>query len=94
MVLDFVQTEKGSWEAHFVATSNFNLHVESDEDWFMTLSQRGSAEGAFCPVFNKNSYEAGRVFDCDFGALVYPKHIEVEFDKKPKLVEVTQEDET
>ena len=43
----------------------------------MVVSQRGSASGEYAPAFTKGVYEGAAVFDCDFGALVYPKWIKV-----------------
>ena len=95
MILEFTQTEKGSFESRFVATGNFNLHIESEEPWFLTLSQKGTPNenASYCTTLVKNSYEVGPVFDSDFGALLYPKWIEVELDRLPTLAEVTFEDE-
>jgi hypothetical protein len=76
MDLNF-RNEENKWVAEFQATSNFNLHIERTGLGSIVVSQRGTDNGEYDTAFIETRYEGQRVFDCDFGALVFPKWIKV-----------------
>ena len=81
--LDFVETIEGKeWVAEFTATGNFNLHLERDNNGSLIVKQRGTENGEYATAFSRGMYEGKRVFDYDFGALVYPKWIRIESGSK------------
>ena len=81
--LDFVETIEGKeWVAEFTATGNFNLHLERETNGSLIVKQRGTETGEYAAAFVKGVYEGQRVFDYDFGALVYPKWIRIESGSK------------
>lgn len=92
--LDFVKDEKSVWwTAEFVATSNFNLHVETENTGALSVEQSGIENGLYAKAYTTNIQSTGssgeRVFDCDFGALVYPKYIRVKCDRNVLVGKVT-----
>jgi hypothetical protein len=58
----------------FEAPCDFNLHIERNEGSYISVMQRGSSAGEYDLV---KTFSADKVFDYDFGALVYPKYIKV-----------------
>lgn len=76
MELNFQKIEN-EWVAEFQAPSNFNLHLERKERGAIVVMQRGTETGEYTEAFARGIYEGKRVFDYDFGALVYPKWIKV-----------------
>lgn len=68
---------ENEWVAEFEATSDFNLHLERVKNGFLEIKQRGCPEGEFERVYEAGGIFAGKVYDRDFGALVYPKWIKV-----------------
>lgn len=74
MELKFIETIEGKeWVAEFEAPSDFNLHIEREITGSLVVMQRTTTEGEYAL-----SYSSGKkVTDCDFCALIYPKHIKV-----------------
>lgn len=61
------------WVAEFETPSDFNLHVEREVTGNLVVMQRTTSEGEYAIA-----YQSGyKVIDCDFRALLYPKHIKV-----------------
>lgn len=73
MELSFIK-EGNKWVAEFEATSDFNLHIEREKVAYINIMQRGSSNGEYDLA---KSFSADKIFDYDFGALVYPKYIKV-----------------
>lgn len=73
MELNFTK-EGNKWVAYFEATSNFNLHIEREQVAYINIMQRGTSNGEYDLA---KSFSADKIFDYDFGALVYPKYIKV-----------------
>lgn len=90
MELLFTKTEEG-FVAEFSADGPFNLHIERSGKGFIKLYQRGCPEGLYQKTFSVGGDNGGKVFDCDFGALVYPKWIKVVSSKPVLKAEVTTE---
>ena len=84
MDLSFEKIEN-AWVAEFEVNSDFNLHLEREKTGFLEIEQRGCPEGEFERVYKGGGIFAGKVYDRDFGALVYPKWI-----KGTSGVEVTK----
>lgn len=91
--LEFTEVSKGLWVAEFVATANFNLHIEREKRGSLVVSQRGTDSGEYSTSFVKGEYEGSAIFDSDFGALVYPKWIKIESGSKVVSCTVTQAEE-
>lgn len=77
------------YEATFEASDNFNIHLEREEGGFVNVYQSGTQGGEYALAANWSDYEGGKVFDCDFGALVYPKYIKVTSRSKVNKAVVT-----
>ena len=73
MELNFTK-EGNKWVAEFEAPSDFNLHIEREQVAYINIMQRGSSNGEYDLA---KSFSADKIFDYDFGALVYPKYIKV-----------------
>lgn len=65
------------YEAEFVATSAFNLHLEREDNGYVSVYQRGTDTGEYASTESWGNNEATKVFDVDFASLVYPKYIKV-----------------
>lgn len=89
MDLEFVEVGNGLWEAEFKAPGNFNLHLEREKTGYIVVQQRGTDSGEYYNAYAKSTYEGQKVFDCDFGALVYPKWIKVISEGKVNVGVVT-----
>lgn len=87
------QKIKNEWVAEFVATNNFNLHLEREDRGSLEVMQRGTETGEYTRAFTRGINEGKRVFDYDFGALVYPKWIRIESGSKVLSCTVTQAEE-
>lgn len=88
--MDLVFEKKGDkYEATFEASGNFNIHLEREEGGFVNVYQSGTQGGEYALAANWSDYEGGKVFDCDFGALVYPKYIKVTSRSKVNKAVVT-----
>ena len=80
--LEFAEVSKGLYEAEFVATANFNLHLEREGTGLLVVKQRGVEKGEYSKAFMRGMNEGKKVFDYDFGALIYPKWIKIESGSK------------
>lgn len=90
MNLDF-NLNQDRWVAEFEATADFNLHVEGVKEGNVSVFQRGSAEGDYAFVRGSVPYPSlnTNVYDYDFAAVVYPKHIRVSCATQPTMAVVT-----
>lgn len=89
MELEFSKVNE-SYVAEFEVTSDFNLHLEGVPENKVLIYQRGTAMGQFAFVecgTPRVSYDM--VYDFDFSALVYPKHLRVMCEVEPTYAEVT-----
>lgn len=91
--LEFAEVGNGLWEAEFVAVANFNVHLEREGVGSLVVKQRGVENGEYAEAFVKGAYEGKKVFDYDFGALIYPKWIKIESGSKVVSCTVTQAEE-
>lgn len=73
MNLSFVK-EGASYVSEFQVNSDFNLHLETVKVGPVRVYQRGCPEGQYALACTKWSE---KVYDYDFGSLVYPKWIKV-----------------
>jgi hypothetical protein len=94
MVLNFTKTS-ALWVAEFIASSDFNLHIEGVKVRDLEVYQRGVGDGKYFIVTDakENLSYASEVYDMDFAALVYPKHIKVVCRTEPSLAEITTDGE-
>lgn len=76
MTLTFTKVGN-EWVAEFEAPSDFNLHIEREDSGIILINQRGVPYGEYAFSFMRGLKEGKKVFDQDFGALVYPKYIQV-----------------
>lgn len=74
MELIFRQNEQFNYEAEFKADGVFNLHIEKTNSGPISILQKGFEQGDYA---QSSVLDSGKVFDYDFGALVYPKWIKV-----------------
>jgi hypothetical protein len=88
MELNFQKIEN-KWVAEFVAPSNFNLHLEREKNGYIIVQQRGTDSGEYYSAYAESTYDGQKVFDCDFGALVYPKWIKIISEGKVNVGVVT-----
>lgn len=78
----------GSFVAEFVATADFNLHIEKsggDIRIMQKTTENGkydSIDGLYIPAGNS-------VIDYDFVASIWPKHIKIVSEVEPTLAVVT-----
>ena len=80
----------GAFIAEFVATSDFNLHIEGVNESEIVIYQRGSESGQYAFVRGAKPYPSyGKVYDFDFVGAVYPKYIMVKSEVEPTLAVVT-----
>ena len=76
--------------AEFEATGDFNLHIEGVDVRELSIYQRTSANGAYASVRGALATPPyGEVYDYDFTALVYPKHIKISCASVPTVAAVT-----
>ena len=73
MKLNFTNTKEGH-VAEFQATADFNIHMERSKGGTVRIYHRGTSDGEYELLYTSLS---DKVFDKDFGMLVYPKHIKV-----------------
>lgn len=88
MDLTFVKTGN-SWVAEFEATANFNLHIERGQQGRVSVYQGSDASGDYATAASWSDFNAPKVMDVDFCALVYPKRIKVTTDSEPTKAVVT-----
>ena len=72
--------------AEFEASGDFNLHIEREQSSYINIMQRGTSNGAYDLA---KPFSSDKVFDHDFGALVYPKWIKVVSGSEVVKAEVT-----
>lgn len=89
MELSFTQKSPQRWEAEFIATADFNLHIERQSSGFLFVQQRTSSIGEYDSTSGANFALSDSIIDVDFTALVYPKYIKVVSESKPDLGVVT-----
>lgn len=65
------------WVSAVKVEGDFNLHLERKGTGSLIVSQRGSGSGEYALSFMRGMNEGKKVFDYDFGALVYPKFIKI-----------------
>lgn len=88
MELQFV--EKGNiWEAVFEAPNDFNIHIELNKPSYLGVHQSGVPNSEYSLAVEYTSNNIQKVYDIDFGALVYPKWIKVTSGSKVVKGEVT-----
>lgn len=76
MEINFTK-QNGVWVAEFEVTNHFNIHMEREDDGLIRIMQRGLNEGEYVDFFITSGDNQLKNYDCDFGALVYPKWIKV-----------------
>ena len=76
MELEFVK-RGNNYEAIFEAPSDFNIHIELNKPSYLGVYQSSIQNGeySFTTEYKLNNIQ--KVYDIDFGALVYPKWIKV-----------------
>ena len=72
MEINFTK-QNGVWVAEFEVTNHFNIHMEREDDGLIRIMQRGLDEGEYVDFFITSGDNQLKNYDCDFGALVYPK---------------------
>lgn len=89
MNLDF-NLNQDRWVAEFIATDDFNLHIEGVVEGNVSVFQRGSESGNYAFVKEGTPHPSyANVYDYDFAALVYPKYIKVSCATEPTMAVVT-----
>lgn len=78
----------GSFVAEFVATADFNLHIEksSGDIWIM---QKTTENGKYDSIDGLHILAGNSVIDYDFVASIWPKHIMIKSEVEPTLAVVT-----
>lgn len=90
--MDLIFTKQADrWVAEFIATDDFNLHIEGVVEGNVSVFQRGSESGNYAFVRGSVPYPSlnTNVYDYDFAAVVYPKYIRVSCATKPTMAVVT-----
>ena len=88
MELSFVK-EGGRYSAEFEATSDFNLHIEREDNGFLFVKQKTVANGQYDSVQGAKFSPADLIVDLDFVGIVYPKYIKVISEIEPAMAVVT-----
>lgn len=88
MQLEFVK-RGNNHEAIFEASSDFNIHIELDKPSYLGIYQSSIQNGeySFTTEYKLNNIQ--KVYDIDFGALVYPKYIKVVSGSRVLKAELT-----
>lgn len=82
------------WVAEFIATDDFNLHIEGVVEGNVSVFQRGSESGNYAFVKEGTPHPSyANVYDYDFAALIYPKFIKVSCATEPTSGIVTSDGE-
>lgn len=68
--------EHDMYVAEFVATGDFNIHLERNDRGILNILQSTVADGKYDSISSHNIIQ-DRVFDCDFTAMIYPKYIKI-----------------
>ena len=88
MELNFVK-EGTKWVAIFDTASDFNLHIERENNGFLFVYQRTSATGKYDSISGADFSRVDNVIDFDFSGVVYPKSIKIESEVEPTMCVVT-----
>lgn len=94
--MDLIFTKQADrWVAEFIATDDFNLHIEGVVEGNVSVFQRGSESGNYAFVKEGTPYPStyANVYDYDFAALIYPKFIKVSCATEPTSGIVTSDGE-
>lgn len=93
MDLNFTK-QADRWVAEFIATDDFNLHIEGVVEGNVSVFQRGSESGNYAFVKEGTPHPSyANVYDYDFAALIYPKFIKVSCATEPTSGIVTSNGE-
>lgn len=87
--LSFTRVEKGLqsyYECDVTVESDFNLHIELAEARPLSMESSTVEGGAYHTIFEKTA----NIFDEDFAALVYPKHLHIRAWAEPTSAFVTE----
>jgi hypothetical protein len=88
--MELTFTKEGrNYIAEFVATTDFNLHLERNEKGVLFVQQRTSEKGQYDSIRGGDFAPQDKVVDCDFAGVIYPKYIKVVSDVQPSLAVVT-----
>lgn len=93
MELSFTQKNPRRWEAEFIATADFNLHIERQSSGFLFVQQRTSSIGEYDSISGANFALSDPIIDVDMVALVYPKYIKIVSEVEPTFAEVISDGE-
>lgn len=78
----------GSFVAEFVATADFNLHIEKSSGDFRIMQK--TVENGLYDYIDGLYIPAGNpVIDYDFVASIYPKYIKIVSESEPTMAIVT-----
>lgn len=88
MELSFVNKE-GVYEALFEASNDFNLHIELDKPSYLGIYQSSVKDSGYSFTNEYKLNDIQKVYDIDFGALIYPKYIKVISGSNVLRAEVT-----
>ena len=93
--MDLIFTKQADrWVAEFIATDDFNLHIEGVVEGNVSVFQRGSESGNYAFVKEGTPHPSyANVYDYDFAALIYPKFIKVSCATEPTSGIVTSDGE-
>ena len=93
--MDLIFTKQADrWVAEFLATDDFNLHIEGVVEGNVSVFQRGSESGNYAFVKEGTPHPSyANVYDYDFAALIYPKFIKVSCATEPTSGIVTSDGE-
>lgn len=76
--MELVFIKKGNlWESVFEVPSNFNVHIELDKPSYLGVYQSSIQDSEYSITTEYELKNIQKVYDLDFGALVYPKWIKV-----------------
>ena len=76
MQLEFVK-RGNNYEAIFEVTSDFNIHIELNKPSYLGVYQSSIQNGEYSFATEYKLNDIQKIYDIDFGALVYPKWIKV-----------------
>ena len=88
MELNFVK-DGNQYVAEFMATADFNLHIERNERGFLIFNQRTTASGKYDRIKGTSFNDGDPVVDVDFVGSIYPKYIQVVSKVMPTMAVVT-----
>lgn len=88
MELQFVKQDS-KYVAEFMATADFNLHIERNESGFLFVKQRTTESGKYDSVKGTSFNYGDPVVDVDLVGSIYPKYIQVVSKVMPTMAVVT-----